>query len=271
MAKLLSATLAIICLWGLPRPAHAQTASESRAFKAAVDKFEDGIYPQAEKELGEFVRGFPTSTLIPEAILYQARAAIEQQKFSVAVELLKTNAVVTALADRYRYWLADAYLQSSNYPAAAVTFGSMSKEFPSSTLLLEASYSEALARFRLEDWPRVVELLQEPNGTFRKEAFLRPSDEFAIRGALLLAEALFEQKDYRAAAAGLDRLAEEELNPEFRWRRQYLLCRLQVADQRLPVALASTTNLLALAIASSERNLLAESVALQGGILEQLG
>jgi len=271
MAKLLSATLGLICVWALQWPANAQTASESRAFKAAVEKFEDGIYAQAEKELGEFVRGFPASTLIPDAILYQARAAIEQQKFTVAVNLLKTNAATTILADRYRYWLADAYLQSSNYPAAAVAFGSLSKAFPGSTLLLEASYGEALARFRLGDWPRVVELLQEPNRTFRKEAFLRPADEFAIRGALLLAEALFEQKDYRAATAGLDRLAEEELNPEFKWRRRYLLCRLQVADQHLPEALASTTNLLALAVASSERNLLAESVALQGGILEQLG
>ena len=59
-----------------------------------------------------------------------------------------------------------------------------------------------------------------------------------VPDTLLLAEALFEQKDYRAAAAGLERLAEEELNPEFKWRRQYLLCHLQVAEQRLPAALA---------------------------------
>jgi len=57
-----------------------------------------------------------------------------------------------------------------------------------------------------------------------------------MRGGLLLAEALLEQKEYRAAEAALGRLAEGDLIPELKWHRQYLLCRVQLAGQRLPEA-----------------------------------
>ena len=86
------------------------------------------------------------------------------------------------------------------------------------------------------------------------------------RRLLLLAEALVEQKEYPAAEAALGQLLETDLTPEFKWRRQYLLCRAQMADRRLADALANTTNLLALATTSGERNFLAESLALQAAI-----
>src|SRR5438477_2626460 len=259
----------LYCL--LPLRVDAQGASELRAFKAAVDEFDDASYALAEKEFADFIRTFPESGHIPEAILYEARAALEQKKFKIVVGLLSTNAALAgALADHYRYSLGQAHLQAANYQAAADTFASLIKEFPNSNHLLAASYGEALARFKLKDWRRVIDLLKKPDSAFRKEALLRPADELATRGALLLAEALLEQKDYRAAEEGLGRLAELDLIPEFKWRRQYLLSPIAVADHALIEALAKSTNLLALAASSGDRNLLAESVTLQGQILEQL-
>ena len=252
-------------------PILAQESAESRAFKAATNAFHDGIYERAEREFAEYAQKFPDSPRLPEAILFQAQAALKQQKAKSAADLL-TAAMPKAggLADQYRYWLAEAQLENRNFQAAALAFARLIQDQPSSILLLEASYGEALARFKMKEWRQVAELLQAPGGSFRREALARPNDELAMRGELLLAEALFEQKDFPAAEGVLLRLEERDLIPEFKWRRQYLLCRVQIADQRLREALANTTNLLALATASGQRYLEAESVAVQAGILEQL-
>jgi len=268
----LLALLALILVCALPRSGGAQNASEPRMFAAAKAEFEDGSYALSENDMVEFVRKFPGSALVPEAILYQARASLKQQKLKAAVDLLSTNATLAGpLADQYRYWLANAYLESTNFPAAAETFASLIRDFSTSPRLLAASYGEALVRFKLHDWPRVIELLQRPDGAFRKEAILRPADEFTMRGNLLLAEAFLEQGNDRAARETLARLKETDLLPDLKWHRQYLLCRVQLAEHRLPEALVSTTNLLELATASDTPDLVAESVAMQGEILAQLG
>jgi len=252
-------------------PILAQENAESRAFKAATNAFHDGIYERAEREFAEYAQKFPDSPRLPESILFQAQAALKQQKAKSAVDLL-TAAMPKAggLADQYRYWLAEGQLENGNFQAAAAGFARLIQDQPSSVLLLEASYGEALARFKMKEWRRVADLLQAPGGSFRREVLARPNDELAMRGELLLAEALFEQKDFPAAEGVLQRLAGRDLIPEFNWRRQYLLCRVQIADQRLREALGNTTNLLALATASGQRNLEAESIAVQAGILEQL-
>lgn len=258
--------LSLIC-----QPLFAQTAEETRLFNAAALGFEDGDYPWAEKQFAEFIQKFPQSARLPEAILFQARAALEQQKVKSAVDLLSAHVSKAAQwADQYRYWLAQAYMQSTNYQGAADTFAQLIKEFPASIRLLEASYGEAQARFKLDDWRRVIQLLQAPDGTFQREALARPNDEFVTRGYLLLGEALLKQKEHGEAEQILARVAERKLTPEFQWHRQYLLCQIQVADERLDEALANATNLLALAASTGQRNLQAESVVLHGEILEQL-
>jgi TolA-binding protein len=173
-------------------------------------------------------------------------------------------------ADQYRYWLAQAYIQGTNYQAAADTFAQLIKEFPESVRLLEASYGEAEARSKLGNWRRVIQLLQTPDGTFQREAQARPNDQFVIRGYLLLSEALLEEKEHSEAENILARLAGRDLAPDFQWHRQYLLCRIQMADERLDEALANSTNLLTFAANTGQRNLQAESAVLQGQILEQL-
>ena len=67
--------LALLCL--LPLRLLAQGASELRAFNAAMDEFDDASYALAEKEFADFIRAFPASAHLPEAILKQARAALD--------------------------------------------------------------------------------------------------------------------------------------------------------------------------------------------------
>jgi len=263
--------LGLFVFASIQQPLCAQTAEEMRLFNAAALGFEDGNYSWAERQFAEFIQKFPQSMRLPEAILFQARAALEQQKLKVAVDLLSAHmSKADRWADQYRYWLAQAHTQGTNYPAAAETFAQLIKEFPASSRLLEASYGEAKARFKLGDYRRVIQLLQTPDGTFQRETRARPNDEFVIRGQLLLGEALLEQKEHEEAERILARLGERDLAPEFQWRRQYLLCRIQIADQRLEEAAANATNLIALAATTGRRDLQAESVVVHGKILEQL-
>ncbi len=268
------AGIAAVCVGWLLHgvaPVCAQDAAETSAFKAAARAFQDGVFERAEREFAEFTQKFPASAQFAEAVLFQARAALKQRKLQGVVDLLTTNAAQAGgLADQYRYWMAEAQFQKADYPAAAETFALLAKDFTNSVRLLEAGYGEALARFRMREWRRAAELLRRPDGAFQQAAKVRANDELVVSGHLLLGEALLEAKEFSAAEQALAGLAEKDLIQEYRWRRQYLLCRVRVAGGWLPEALASTTNLLALAAASGQKNLLAESVALRGGILERL-
>jgi TolA-binding protein len=249
----------------------AQTAEETLFFNAAALAFQDSVFERAEKEFGDFVARFPESTRAGEAVLFQGRAALKQQKFNQAVSLLSSNiSRAPAFADQYRYWVGEAYMQSSNFVAAADTFAQLIKEHPSSPRLLEASYSEAVARYKLGQFAQTVALLQNPQGTFQRECGSRLNDELVLRGGLLLGEALLEQKSYQQAEQAVNQIQDTTLTPEYKWQKQYLLQRVRIADKRLDLALESSNILLDLAAAAGQPGLLAESRALTAGVLERL-
>src|SRR3954469_4399064 len=134
-------------------PGASTNTAENAAFLAAARAFQLGIYDNAEKGLDAFVQSYPESTRLPEAILLDARAKINRAKLGVAIDLLTTNlAKAGVLADQYRFWLGESYMRSSNYTSAAATFASLIHNHPESVRVLEASYDEALARFRLKEW-----------------------------------------------------------------------------------------------------------------------
>src|SRR6185437_5169350 len=54
----------------------AAPSAEDRAFAVAMDKFEHLSPDLAEKDFADFVRKYPTSIRVPEAILYQAQAML---------------------------------------------------------------------------------------------------------------------------------------------------------------------------------------------------
>ena len=137
--------LSILLSVGGARLACGQTA-DARTYAAGVSAFDDGAFELAEKYFAEFIQNFTNSARVPEAILYRARAALRQQQIKAATALLTTNAArAGALADQYQYWLAEAHRQSSNYQAAAEGYARLMRDFPASSLLLEASFGEALA------------------------------------------------------------------------------------------------------------------------------
>lgn len=266
--------LAIIAILAMVLPVQAQETPESRAFKTAARWFQTGVYDTAERELQRFVGAYPQSPMLAEAILLQARAAMAQTNLARAISILDANmARAGLLTDQYRYRLAEAQLGTGAYAAAADSYALVLRQFPNSGLLLEAAYGEALARFKLRDFGRVVTLLQDPNGAFQQTSKIRASDRFTVSGILLLAEALFEQGRFDAAADAVQTLAAgggKTEYPEYEWDRQYLLSRILIARQKLPEALAQTTKLLAAAAATGNRSWMADAYATRAGVLRQL-
>ncbi len=261
--------LLLCALFGLARrDAVAQETPESRAFRAAATAFQDGIYDLAERRFSQFVSTYPQSPLLGEAVLLYAQAAIKQTNLTAAISALNTHVGKAGLlADQYHSLLAFAYFQNGNFAAAADAYAFITRQFTNSSLRLDASHGEALARFKLRDFSRVISLLRDPGGAFQRSALTRPESRLAISGRLILAEALLEQREHRAAEETVKLLDRLELPPDLAWDRQYLLCRILVGNQRLNEALAQTTNLIAIA---NSRSLRADSVAIQAGVLQQL-
>src|SRR5688572_17892810 len=266
-------TIRFICfLLLIALPASTQPTPESRAFDSAIRSFQLGTYDRAQNELGGFIARFPASPKVSEALLLQAQCALRLKQLSAAQDILTTNAARAGdLADQYRYWLGETRLRATNLQAAAETFASLIQDFPASPRLLEAAYGEALARFRLRQYPKVIELLDAPETVFRRQSEARATDELVVHGDLLLAESFLEQREFPKALDFLKRISEEDLGPDFKWRRQYLLCRTLLLDRQFEAALAASTNLLALAPASGQAEFIAESIGLRARILEQQG
>ncbi|MCU0784801.1 MAG: tetratricopeptide repeat protein [Verrucomicrobia bacterium] len=266
--------LALICAAGLLCGGSLGAASfgENRAYTAAVKSFQDGMWEYAEAGCAQFVEKHPKSARVPEVVLLQAQAQFKQGKFAPAIALLTAQqGGAGPLADEYQYWMGEAQFQSTNYPAAAAAFGRLTRDFPASSRRLQASVGEAAAFAKLGDWPRVVALLQTPGGTFQSAANANPGAEPVARGRLLLAEAGLAQKKFANAEAALQPFASQKLKPELDWQWKFLLCRAQFGANQTTNALQRVGELLTLATATGRRDFLAESVALQGGILEQLG
>jgi TolA-binding protein len=248
-----------------------------RALEAAVEAFNGTFYARAEAQLADYCRTNPASPHLAEALLLQAQARLKLTNYAGAIELLMANQGKAGTnVDQYLFWLGEAYSRKGDWRAASDTFAKLVKEQPTSPRCLEASVGEAAARSALAptepaEWQRVIGLLQETNGVFQSAARTNAASDLVPRGYLLLSEAQLATKDYRAAEATLQPLTNRLISPRLGWQWQYLLCRIQLADGRTNAALQGTTNLLAVAANGAQTNLLAESAAFRGNLLERLG
>jgi TolA-binding protein len=247
-------------------------SAEARAYEAAVRLYDGAAFDLAEAELANFVKNYPDSENVAQAILLQAQSRFRQGKYDAALALLRersNNAI--KLADQYRYWIAECLYKKGDYAGAAAAFAQILSDFPDSSRRLNASLGEAYARFKLGDLKRTVELITQPAGAFQQAALKRTDDTVFVRGLLLLGETYLQLKEYRAGEEVMDRLAERNLPPEPAWQRLYLLALLQMADRRSDSALQTMTNLLGQLTAVTNTlaaSLKADAVALQGELLE---
>ena len=243
-----------------------------KAFESAYNAFQDTAFARAEEEFAKFAQIYTNSPRLPQAILFQARARLQQTNYAGAIELLVAQqAQAGEWAHEYLFWLAKANAQKGDDLAASTNFARLIQQFPSSSHCLEAAISQATAFSRLGQWDKVVELLQATNGVFRNAVRTNSSSELTLQGHLLLGEGLLALQRYLAAELALKPLGNQPLAPDIDWQRQYLLCRIALADQRPDEALGGTTNLLSLAVKAANRGLQAQSAAFRGSVFERLG
>jgi TolA-binding protein len=253
----------------------AASAAETRAFEAASGAFQHKVWDRAEGLFAAFRQEYTNSTRLPEAILYQAESRLQRGNYDGAIALLTPNLDLAGnWADEYVFFIGEGQFQKGELNGAAETFAKLVRTFPASGRRLEALIRQATARAKLAtaaDWHRVTDLLQATNGLFQAMARTNTANEFVWRGYLLLGEALLAQTNYGAAELALQPLLTAKLGPEIEWQRQFLLSRIQLADNRADAARQSGANLLALADAARQPALKAESAALLGEIYERLG
>jgi tetratricopeptide (TPR) repeat protein len=247
-------------------------ASDDRAFDAAVGVFNLRDWSNAATNFDAFVQKFPESKYVPDAVLYQARAVYQLHQYDNVVTLLSNNLSRAGLrADDFVFLIAQAQFAGGEYSAAADTFAQMLDRFPASLNRLEACIGEAESRAKLEQWPRVIALLQRPDGVFQQQAKGGVTNRFVASGYLVLGEAQSAREDLIGANETLQRLANQRLDANQIWRRDYLKCRIQLGEGRVEDAAQTSTNLLASADAAMKIDFRAESISLQGQIFERLG
>ncbi|MGO9199339.1 MAG: tetratricopeptide repeat protein [Limisphaerales bacterium] len=250
----------------------AEVPGETGAFNPALNQLHGSFWREAEAGFAEFTRNFTNSARLPEAFLYQAMARYQMSNYNGAIDLLEAHrGQAGQWADQYLLWLGHACLKKGDYPGACGAFSNLVSQFRGSSFRIEAAVGEATAWSKRQDWPRVIELLQKPDGVFQSAARTNSASDVVQSGCLLLAEGLFARQDYAAADATLQSLAQVQMKPTLAWQRQYLLYRIRLAQGRPENALEFTTNMLGAAVACADRGLLAESFALQAGLFDRLG
>lgn len=262
----------LVCVaLALGATAHAQsTREEDRAFEVASKSFDGEFWARAEQEWRDFTIRFPLSPRIPEAVLYQAQAMVEQEKYAGAVQLLRENlGQAGAWADQYLFWIAEAHFRAGNYTAAAQAFEQVVLQYPASDRVLEARLGQAASRARLKQWRQVIAVLQKPDGSVARVPQSAADHLVLARCHLLLAEAYLGIGQYQAARTALQASQLDQLTPTLEWQKQHLLARTWLALGQLSDALAASSNLVAMA--AGQRNLVADAVLFQGRVLEEMG
>jgi TolA-binding protein len=266
MVRLMRPFLILLALLLGAAPVFAASSGETNAFAVAMDKFQHLSPDLAERDFAEFVRKYPTSARVPEAILYESQALLFSGQVNSAIDLLTTNRAGT-LAPQYLYWLGRARFQNNDFTGAANTFADMLQKYPDTKDSLEATIREATAFARLEQWPRLEQLLTQTNELFQRSVRAGSVSETISSGFLLLGEAQFAQGKFSAVEGTLRALEAQPLDTQLKWQRDYLASRAQRAEGHLDDAVQSSASLLT----TQDRTNRAEGVAFVASVYEQQG
>ena len=270
-----STLIVAVVLAGLVFPArfsHSQAPAERTAFDAAVRSLQAGFAEKAAADFAAFRTQNPTSPLVPDAVLFEARSRIELGQLDPATRLLQERLEsIGSLKDQALHTLGEIQLRRFDFHAAASAFHRLILETPNSELILKASFGEALAWFRAGAYSNTVALLSGPTNAFTLAAAAKPADELSVRGLLLLAEAQIRAGDTKVAGESLARLTNRPLSPVQSWEQRYLVTSLLLTNRESNEAVASSSNLLSLATAAASPALRARSFVALAEALTQAG
>lgn len=252
--------LFLVAILALALPSPAQSPAERIAFDAAVRSLQAGFADKAATDLAAFRAQNPTSSLVPDAVLLEARARADLGQLDAAIRLLEERLEsIGSLKDQALHLLGEIQLRRSDFAAAAKSFHRLIRETPNSSLLLKASFGEALSLFRAGDYAATASLLSVATNTFPIAVAAQPNDELAVRGRFLLAEAQLRGGHAEIATQSLDSLTNRPLTPVQAWERQFLVTSILLTNQQSAPAIVASSNLLTLANAAASRDLVARS------------
>ena len=264
------AWLAILCFFVLSGEfLHAQGNAETNAFAAGARLFNDHFYANAEKSFSDFAATYTNSNLRSSAILFQARSRLNQGNIPGAIELLQKEKPDDdeAIAPEFQFWVGEALFKKGDYQAAANSYAELNKAHPKSAFRLNAAGNEAAAYAKLKNWAKVTELLSNTNGDFVLATKEDAKNPLVMEGLLLLGQALYEQKQYAEGQRVVSGILTDTISSSDKWRRLYLLSRLQLTGGQSAEALGNATNLITLATSQQE---ISDSHFLHGEIFEKL-
>ncbi|MEY4386892.1 MAG: hypothetical protein RLY20_2175 [Verrucomicrobiota bacterium] len=257
----------LVLLTGIA-PLRAASKAEERDYNSALLALNVEDWERAENLFGAFAERYHNSTNRVTAILFQAEARINLKNYSGAGELLGAGLPAAGgLADEYLFWLAETKRRAGRLEEAAGFYARLANEHPRSVRALEAIVAEAAVLSQLQQWERVKELLERPDGAFQKLSESNPAGPYSVRGALVLAEAKLQLGKPAAAEEVLQRMPVAKLDASAVWERNHLLSRVQLADSRAAAALATAASLTGDGLPAALR---AKGWAVRGKILEQM-
>src|SRR6266478_1965600 len=167
--------------------AAAPTSAERVMFSQAQEWLRLTFPEKAEKTIVEFRQRYTNSTLLPEALLLQAKARFEQSNYVGAIEILTSHFNPRdPTADEYLYYLGLTQGKRGQYREAAEAFDRLTREYPASVHLLDGSIQQALAYSMVPEWRRVIDLLSQSNAVFQSVARTNSPGDLVFRGFLLL-------------------------------------------------------------------------------------
>lgn len=253
----------------LPTLAGEADANEEILFNAAGRSFKNGFYERADKEFADFINLYPNSKRLPEVILLRAQSLFELKQYEAIIKLLSSRLAQAGKdADKYQYWMAEAHFYNRNYRAAAAAYRQLIDKTPESFFLSNAVFGEAMAWFKLGNIATTLAKLRAPDSQFQKLAQAQPNDPYILRGYLLLGEALMQQKDFAQVEATLNSLTNRNLSPQLDWQRRLLMVREELEHRHLETAVQNIPGLLLAATNTGSTLNLAETILLQGQVLE---
>jgi tetratricopeptide (TPR) repeat protein len=211
-------------------------------FQGAQRCFRSGQWATAASWFQEFIENNPSSPQRNEATLYRAQALFQLKQYRECFNELRNAEETSGLfAAQFKFWMAECrYREAEDAPENQGLYrvaAQLYAEVPKSDCLVAANVSEAMAHAQLEDWPRVVELLQPTASPFQQFAASSAENSLAVQGRLILAEALLRQNLYTDAARMLDQLSVLELADHDRWRRQMLFSSVLISQKNHKEAL----------------------------------
>ena len=254
-------------------PLFAASASEDRAFAAAAEAFQDGIWSRAETQLAQFIQNYPKSNRVAEALLLQAQAEFKQEALTEAIGCRREKPRPAAWRSNMSIGSARRSSRRGLFRAAA-TFNSLVKDFPDSPLRMRAVVEAASALAALvQPGRRSWRCWRRQTAYFNRPGNWMPAAIWSRAGNCCWPRRNLNRRILPARTrSGDDRSADVDTGTGLAACLSALP--IKTGGGRMNAALAAATNLFQIAAPRKKRGFgrqRAESLALQAGVLEKLG